>query len=85
LGDKSLEELLFHNIVKWSLRRSEIFKGMSSFDESKLISLGDFTYRRNEEIIVESGDIDDKIYICLEGKLSEFDVGAIINQNEACD
>lgn len=54
---------------------------MSSFDESKLISLGDFTYRRNEEIIVESGDIDDKIYICLEGKLSEFDVGAIINQN----
>ncbi len=58
---------------------------MSSFDESKLISLGDFTYRRNEEIIVESGDIDDKIYICLEGKLSEFDVGAIINQNEACD
>lgn len=31
LGDKSLEELLFHNIVKWSLRRSEMFKS-SSFD-----------------------------------------------------
>lgn len=65
LGDKSLEELLFHNIVKWSLKRSEIFKGMSSFDESKLISLGDFVYRRSEEVLIEAGDIDDKIYVCL--------------------
>lgn len=65
LGDKSLEELLFHNIVKWSLRRSEIFKGLSSFDESKLISLGDFTYRADEETLVEAYDTDDKIYISL--------------------
>lgn len=65
LGDKSLEELLFHNIVKWSLRRSEIFKELSSFDESKLISLGDFSYRADEEIIVDAYDTDDKIYISL--------------------
>ena len=56
---------------------------MSSFDESKLISLGDFVYRRNEEVLIEAGDIDDKIYVCLEGKISDFEVGTIINETEA--
>jgi hypothetical protein len=52
LGDKSLEELLFHNIVKWSLRRSEIFKGAGSFDESKLVSLGEFSFKEDGEVII---------------------------------
>ena len=54
---------------------------MSSFDESKLISLGDFVQKKDEEVIVEAGDTDDKIYICLEGKINEWEVGYIVNQN----
>ena len=71
--------------MKWSLRRSSIFKGMASFDESKLISLGTFVHKKDEEVIIDSGGLDDKVYICLEGKINDWNVGVIINENEALD
>jgi hypothetical protein len=29
--------------------------------------------------------LDDKLYICLEGKINEHEVGVIINEEEACN
>ena len=51
LGDKPLEELIFQNVVKWAFRRSEIFNRGLFFDESRLVSLGEFVFKEDNEVI----------------------------------
>lgn len=50
-----------------------------------MITLGHFSLKRDGELLVDEGDIDDRIYICLEGKINDYDVGFIINEEEACE
>lgn len=71
LGDQSLEQLLFHNILKWSLRRSEIFREVAGLDEPKMIALGQFVLVNDGSVIVEAGQPQDRLYICLEGAISQ--------------
>ena len=56
--------------MKWSLRRSEIFKSKGGFDECKLVSLGELILFEDGEVICEAESQDDQLYICLEGRIN---------------
>ena len=85
LGDKPLEELIFQNVVKWAFRRSQIFNKCPLFDQSRLVSLGEFVFKEDNEVICQVGEEQDKLYICLEGKINDFDKGAIIHEAQALE
>jgi len=41
--------------------------------------------KNDEEVIKDIGEIEENAYICLEGKVNDFEIGTIINEEEALD
>ena len=74
-----LKELSFNNIIKWSLQRHNLFSWMSESEIERIISLVRKEMRKDQESLCEIGDIATTIFICLEEKINEGDVGSLFN------
>lgn len=75
-----ISSIVYYNISKWALKRSQYLSKLSNIEIEKLLSVYDYKEYKAKEKVLEANTTPNKIVIVLEGRINEHTAGSIIGE-----